>query len=193
MALCEAEISIELREILLKDRPKALYKISSKGTVPVLQINSETIIDESLDIMIWVINKSKINWLEHEKTKQFEMIRVNDTDFKYWLDRYKYSDRYPDKTHENYQKKCGEFLSSYNSILKNKIYLFGEQYQLVDIALFPFIRQCAHINSNWFENNFKNLNTWLNKIKSSSLFLSIMNKYNLWDKEGRGEIVEFKR
>jgi len=51
MALCEAEITVELREILLRDRPEALYKISSKGTVPVLQINSKTIIDESLDIM----------------------------------------------------------------------------------------------------------------------------------------------
>ena len=61
MALCEAEITVELREILLRDRPEALYKISSKGTVPVLQINSEKIIDESLDIMIWIINKSIIS------------------------------------------------------------------------------------------------------------------------------------
>ena len=192
MALCEAEITVELREILLRDRPEALYKISSKGTVPVLQINSEKIIDESLDIMIWIINKSKINWLEHKKTKQLEMIRANDTDFKYWLDRYKYSDRYPDKTHEDYQKKCGKFLNSYNSILKNKQYLFGESYQLTDIALFPFIRQCAYVDCDWFENNFKNLNTWLNKIKSSSLFLSVMNKYDIWNKEERGEIVKFK-
>ena len=193
MALCEAEITVELREILLRDRPKALYEISSKGTVPVLQINSETIIDESLDIIIWVINKSKINWLENEKIKQLEMIRLNDTDFKYWLDRYKYSDRFPEKTHKNYQTKCGEFLNSYNSILKNEQYLFGESYQLTDIALFPFIRQCAYVDCDWFENNFKNLNTWLNKIKSSSLFLSIMNKYDIWNKEERGEIVKFKK
>ena len=120
------------------------------------------------------------------------MIRANDTDFKYWLDRYKYSDRYPDKNHEDYQKKCGKFLNSYNSILKNKQYLFGESYQLTDIALFPFIRQCAYVDCDWFENNFKNLNTWLNKIKSSSLFLSVMNKYDIWNKEERCEIVKFK-
>ena len=120
MALCEAEITVELREILLKDRPEALYKIYSKGTVPVLQINSETIIDESLDIMIWVIKKSSIDWLENEKIKQLEMIKINDTEFKHWLDRYKYADRFPEKTHEDYQAKCGEFLDSYNSILKNR-------------------------------------------------------------------------
>jgi len=191
MALCEAEITVELREILLRDRPEDLYKISSKGTVPVLQINSETIIDESLDIMIWVTNKSKINWLKHEKTKQLEMIRVNDTDFKYWLDRYKYSDRYPDKTHEDYQKKCGEFLSSYNSILKNKIYLFGEQYQLVDIALFPFIRQCANVDFKWFQEEFINLNIWLQKIVSSKLFLSTMKKYEVWNQIDKGFIVNY--
>ena len=193
MALCEAEITVELREILLKDKPEALYKISSKGTVPVLQINQKMIINESLDIMIWVINKSKIDWLENEKIKQLKMIKINDNEFKHWLDKYKYSDRFPEKTHEHYQDKCGEFLGSYNSILKNNQYLFGELYQLTDIALFPFIRQCAHIDYDWFENNFKNLNTWLNKIKSSSLFLSVMNKYDIWDKKGKGEIVEFKK
>ena len=193
MALCEAEITVELREILLKDRPEALYKISSKGTVPVLQINSETFIDESLDIMFWVIKKSNIGWLENEKTKQLKMIKINDNEFKHWLDRYKYADRFPEKTLEDYQAQCGEFLDSYNSILKNKLYLFGESYQLADIALFPFIRQCAYIDYDWFENNFKNLNGWLNKIKSSSLFLSIMNKYDIWNKEGKGEIVKFKR
>jgi len=31
MALCQSKITVELREILLKDRPEALYKISSKG------------------------------------------------------------------------------------------------------------------------------------------------------------------
>ena len=52
MALYEANITVELREILLRDRPKELYNISPKGTVPVLQLNNSTVIDESLNIAI---------------------------------------------------------------------------------------------------------------------------------------------
>ncbi len=52
------------------------------------------------------------------------MIKINDNEFKHWLDRYKYADRFPEKTLEDYQAQCGEFLDSYNSILKNNyIYL----------------------------------------------------------------------
>ena len=64
MALSASNIKIELREILLKDRPQSLYDISSKGTVPALQINDNHIIDESLQIMIWAIEQSKLNWIK---------------------------------------------------------------------------------------------------------------------------------
>ena len=38
MALAHTGISVELREILLSERPDELYAISSKGTVPVLEL-----------------------------------------------------------------------------------------------------------------------------------------------------------
>ena len=38
MALSYSKVSYEHREILLKERPKILYGISAKGTVPVLQL-----------------------------------------------------------------------------------------------------------------------------------------------------------
>ena len=41
MALAEGNFTLEHREILLKDRPDALYNISAKGTVPVLHIDSK--------------------------------------------------------------------------------------------------------------------------------------------------------
>ena len=64
MALSASKTKIELREILLKDRPQSLYDISSKGTVPVLKVNDNHIIDESLQIMIWAISQSKLNWIK---------------------------------------------------------------------------------------------------------------------------------
>ena len=45
MALAYANITIELREILLSDRPDELYTAYSKGTVPVIQHQKGSVID----------------------------------------------------------------------------------------------------------------------------------------------------
>ena len=192
MALSRSEVTIELREISLKDRPASLYKISPKGTVPVLEINENEIIDESLQIMLWAIDQSNLDWLEKNPKIQLDMIKKNDDDFKYWLNRYKYSERFPEKSIDEYQDNCKEILSTYENILSEREYLFDNKYQLADIAIFPLIRQCENVNQNWFSNNFSNLNDWLYRIKTSNLFLSTMNKYELWDQKGTGLIIRFQ-
>ena len=79
-----------------------------------------------------------------------------------------------------------------NTIIYNSNYFFGEHIQLADVALFPFIRQCAHVDLFWFEKTFLNLNKWLNTIKSSTLFLSVMHKYEVWNQNNRGIITIYK-
>jgi len=190
MALSESNISVELREISLKKRPNALYKISSKATVPVLQINDK-IIDESLEIMVWAINQSNCSWLNIYQEQQIELITNNDTKFKYWLDRYKYSNRFPESTFSHYQIECGKILYNYDSFLNDNKYLFGDSLQLADVAIFPFIRQCENVDPSWFEKNFKHLNRWLKIIKISSLFISVMGKYDLWNELSDGEVVNY--
>ena len=54
-AIYFSEIKVEIREVLLSNKPKEMTTISPKGTVPVLQ-DSLSIIDESLDIIIWALN-----------------------------------------------------------------------------------------------------------------------------------------
>ena len=191
MALSASETKIELREILLKDRPQSLYDISSKGTVPVLKINDNHIIDESLQIMIWAISQSKLNWITISPDEQYKLININDIDFKFWLNRYKYSDRFPEQSFEYYQNKCRQILSSHDQILQCNKYFFSSDIQLADVAIFPLIRQCENVDSNWFKNNFPNLNRWFNDIKSSDLFLSVMNKYDIWNQKDSGIILQF--
>ena len=127
---------------------------------------------------------------KNEREKQLEIISINDGEFKYWLDRYKYSDRFPELNRSEYQNACSKFLNTYDIMLKDETYFYGKSYQLADIALFPFIRQCANIDQDWFENNFLNLSNWLNRIKTSTLFLSVMNKYDLWNGMSKGEIIK---
>ena len=94
MVLSYMEVSVELREVLLNERPQSLYKISSKGTVPVLLLNDGKVLDESLDIMLWAIKQGEQKLYEDKLNEQNQLIKYNDTKFKYWLDKYKYHVRY---------------------------------------------------------------------------------------------------
>ena len=76
MALSHADISVELREILLSDRPDEIYTISPKGTVPVLELQDGRVLDESYDIMQWALDQTQTDWKDIYLEKQLAMIKV---------------------------------------------------------------------------------------------------------------------
>ena len=192
MVLSYMEVSVELREVLLNERPQSLYKISSKGTVPVLLLKDGKVLDESLDIMRWAIKQGKQKLYEDKLNEQNQLIKYNDTKFKYWLDKYKYHVRYLEHSREYYQRKCSKTLTEYDMRLKENAYLMGDRIRLADIAIFPFIRQCANVDQNWFNNKYPNLNQWLEIWKQSRLFKSVMMKYNQWRLGDELLIVNFQ-
>ena len=194
MALSYSQIKVELKEILLSNRPSALYAVSQKGTVPVLCINDTTIIDESLDIMKWALMQNDPNlWISFNKRIQFDMITENDNEFKYWLDRYKYFDRYPENNREYYRTKCGGYLTKLNQLLEYNQYLLTNKLLLVDVAIIPFIRQCANVDKYWFNNTYAKLANWLNNIIESKLFVSVMDKYLEYNSEQKPLITNFNK
>ena len=83
------------------------------------------------------------------------------------------------------------FFCQYNLILQEQSFFLGDQISLVDIALMPFVRQGAHVDLNWFSNNFPSLFDWLENLKAQSLFLSIMTKFETWDENSKGQIVKW--
>lgn len=193
MSLAYSRISYEHREILLKNRPKSLFQISSKGTVPVLKLDSGKVIDESIDIMKWALKiDDKHHWYDSEIKQQDRLIENNDGLFKKCLDRYKYHIRFPEKSFEDYQIIIGEFLHDYNIRLESNPYLMGGNIRLVDIAIMPFIRQCANVDLEWFNNEFYNLEKWLSNLISSELFQSVMNKYDPWEEESKGILIKWE-
>ncbi len=192
MVLSYMEVSVELREVLLNERPQSLYKISSKGTVPVLLLKDGKVLDESLDIMRWAIKQGEQKLYEDKLNEQNQIIKYNDTKFKYWLDKYKYHVRYLEHSREYYQSKCSKTLAEYDIRLREHAYLMGDRIRLADIAIFPFIRQCANVDQNWFNNKYPNLNQWLEKWKQSRLFKSVMMKYNQWRLGDELLIVNFQ-
>jgi len=181
----------ELREVLLRDKPPSMLEYSAKGTVPVLILQDGKVIDESLDVIDWALNlNDPDDWQrskDKEKTK--ELIKINDGEFKYHLDRYKYSKRYDNEDPEFHRKKCLKFIESINNELKNSEYIFDDNISYADIVLLPFIRQFRIADIEWFDSlPYDNLKKWLSSFLDSSLLNSIMKKYDLW-KEGDKSIV----
>ncbi len=96
MAIIYVGIPVEIWEVELKNKPQHLLDISPKGTVPVLQLVNGVVIEESLDIMRWALAQhDPEHWLG-VSVEADRLIQWNDGDFKQYLDRYKYADRYPD-------------------------------------------------------------------------------------------------
>ena len=184
LAIAKAEVNVELREVVLRNKPQQLLDISAKGTVPVLELQEGKVIDESIDIMHWALSyHDPDHWLKNASFDDINhLIQWNDGEFKYYLDRYKYADRYPENTETFYREKAEYFLFELEKRLTKQPFLCSEGCSLADIAIFPFIRQFAAVNGNWFElSSYKNLKDWLNQHINSSLFTFVMNKYPAWE------------
>jgi len=187
LAISYSQSQVQLREVALKDKPSEMLAISAKGTVPVLQLSDKHIIDESLDIMIWALEKSDPDhWLAPSLTEMLSLIDENDFEFKTWLDKYKYAPNNTPSLIDSYREKAEEFLFILEQKLLHHPYLFGEKISLADIAIFPFIRQFASVDLDNFEKSeFSQVKKWLNQFKHSELFLSVMDKYPTWSTSGK--------
>ena len=183
MAIAYSDLIVEVREVVLRNKPQHLLDISPKGTVPVLLLNNGTVIEESLDIMTWALFQRDVdNWLINELSEEIEqLIQWNDGEFKFYLDRYKYADRYPEYDEQHYREQAEVFLIELENRLSQHTFICSEHISLADMAIFPFIRQFANVNPAWFENSeYQKLNQWLKHHIESSLFISIMDKYPAW-------------
>ena len=178
MALKIANISVEIREVSLRKKPAHLLQISPKGTVPVLLLPNGTVIEQSLEIMLWALQQHDPQGLmAHDLTVLKCQISQNDTEFKAALNRYKYPERYPEKPQLAYRQQGEVFLQTLENQLNVSAYLHGETPGLADIAIFPFIRQFAAVDNIWFEQSeYPKLRAWLKNWLEGELFLSVMQK-----------------
>ena len=185
-AIRSSNIVVEVREIKLQEKPSKFLKSSPKGTVPVLITNSGQVLEESLDIIYWALNKNDPHkWLAKGKLKNQDVTKLLDdleNKFKPNLDKYKYPNRFSGVNRYLYRDKNLCFLKKLNSHLENNKSLNCEHLTLLDYAIFPFIRQFRNVDQEWFDKlNFSFLNKWINQILDSQDFSSIMNKFKKWE------------
>jgi glutathione S-transferase len=185
MSLYKAGFIVELREIELKNKPEQMIEVSPKGTVPVLVLPDSTVIDESLDIMKWALGKNDPDgWLNADEAEMKFLIERNDNKFKQALDHYKYPGRYPDEICTGAREICAEILNDLNNRLKKHQQLLSNNIVMADIALFPFIRQCAFVDKEWFNNlPVPYLQRWLKGHLESTLFKAVMMKFKIWSQD----------
>jgi len=187
-----AELSVELREITLKNKPEQMLAISPKGTVPVLQLSDGSVIEESAEIMMWALEQNDPQGLLDEKVSSQAnvLIAQNDNEFKQWLDRYKYADRHPEMTQIEYRQKGEIFLQHLETLLTKNTCLLSNSVTVADIGIMPFVRQFAHVDHDvFYELPYPKLQLWLQYWLEYPLFVQAMTKFQPWQ-EG-DEVVVF--
>jgi len=181
MALLVSETPVRLREVVLREKPDEMIAASPKATVPVLVLGEGTVIDESLDIMLWALERNDPqDWLI-TKEHAAPLIAEADGDFKDHLDRYKYPNRYEGV--DPYARRAAglEFLQRLEEKIAATGQISGCNPGLADYAIFPFIRQFANVDRHWFDTQpLPALQKWLHDHLQSILFQSIMIKYPQW-------------
>ncbi len=184
LALHVAEIDYAHREILLKQKPHAMLKLSPKGTVPVLHLQEGRVLEQSLDIMHWALNqRDPEGWLGIEARQSQELISSNDGAFKHALDKYKYHVRFPEHSQETYRQDAELFLATLEKqLLKHQgLGLVATRISLADMAIMPFVRQFSRVEPEWFATcPYPSLRQWLQGIENSERFAAIMTKHTVW-------------
>jgi len=185
LALEASGVEVELREIIFRDKAPEFLATSPKGTVPVLVVDNDLLLEESLDIIRWSMDTSKAGELldpdAGSKDKAIALIERMDADFKPHLDTYKYASRYEDVDGIASRNQGSKFIYELENMLAGQPYLYGQKRSVADIGVAPFVRQFAHVDQDWFyAQDWKNVITWLDVFKASPEFLRIMKKYPKW-------------
>ena len=180
MALKLAGIKVEIREISLRDKPEHMLQLSPKATVPVLVLPDGSIIEESIEIMLFALKAHALGATLYQTNGHAgvtALISQNDTDFKQALDAYKYPERFPAQPQLVYRQQGEVFLQQLENLLQQNTYLFEATPTFADYAIFPFVRQFSAVDIAWFESaNHPKLRAWLKNLVESDLFKSVMEK-----------------
>ena len=182
MALAQSGIAVQIREVALRDKPAEMLAISPKATVPVLQLPDGRVLDESVDIMLWALRGNDPQaWLplapvDADKARQW--VTRNDAQFKPLLDCYKYAPRHPQYTQQQHRQRAQDaFVLPLDTLLRTRAFLLGDFACWADVALFPFLRQFAMVEPDWFaQAPLAGLQRWLERWTESAIFRAVMSR-----------------
>jgi glutathione S-transferase len=206
LAIYAAKQQVQLRDLVLSNKPAEMLAVSPKGTVPVLVTASNFVIDESLAIMQWAFSQTDPDDYLHKKVpnkaelnkevlnkevlnkealnalaEMLAVIEIFDHEFKGHLEKYRCSKRYHEPSLIADRQQCEAYLADLESRLCQYQYLMSDKPSLVDLALMPFIRQFARVERQWYlQSPYPKLRQWLNGYLQSRMFSKVMEQHPLW-------------
>jgi len=197
IAIFKAKQTVLLRDLVLTNKPQEMLAASPKGTVPVVVLDNGTVIEESLEVMLWALNETDPDNLLHSPldkanrgidksperapAEMLSLIYEFDHGFKGCLEQYKCAKRYKENNLLEYRAACQRYVQNLEERLTQHLFLMSDKESLVDIALLPFIRQFARVERQWYlQAPYPKVRQWLNNYLQSSLFSKVMAKYPLW-------------
>jgi len=178
LALMVSGTACTIREVKLSRKPAELIAASPKATVPVIVKADGGVIEQSLEIMRWALERNDPeDWLAREDRA---LIEANDGPFKHHLDRYKYPHRHGSDPAEH-RAAALDLLGALEERLASQANLCGDERGITDAAIFPFVRQFAETDRAWFDAQpLPGLQAWLRGHLSSPLFSAIMVRLEPW-------------
>jgi UPF0176 protein len=187
LALHVSAVTVELREIVLRDKPVELLRANPLATVPVLILPDGQVLAQSLDVMRWALQQNDPQgWLTPEQTgcaaTVARWLQANDGPFKGWLDAYKYPQRHPAKPQAAWREQAlVEHLLPMAQQLASTGYLVADRPTLADMALMPFIRQFAAVDADWWAHCAPApLRRWLKDLLADQALYAVMRKVAVW-------------
>lgn len=190
LAIVASGQKVNVREIVLRDKPQQMLALSPKGTVPVLLLPDGKVLEQSLDIMQWALRLSDphglLNLSAEETVLAGQLIELLDVEFKQHLDRYKYPERYAAKEDgfdRMFHRSAGvEILSRWSDSVESGGHLIGKRLTWVDLAVLPFVRQFRIPEPEWFDAlpQLAALSQRLAEFVESAWFEAVMVKLHPW-------------
>ncbi len=190
LALLQAGVSVELREVDLRRKPAELLACSSAATVPVLDLGGGQVLAQSLDIVRWALSRhDSEGWLVRgEPARDQRLVAITDGEFKHWLDRTKYAERFPEHSASVYRaaaERC--LIEPLEDALRASGHLGADAPNWADAAIFPFVRQFAGIDAAaWSASPWAATKHWLDSWLNSTPFATCMVKHPVWQSGASG-------
>ena len=197
LAIYASGQQVQLRDLVLSNKPDEMRVASPKGTVPVLVTTDNLVIDESLSIMQWAFSQTDPDdYLNIEASNSMvdilSVISVFDNEFKGHLEKYRCSKRYHEPSLKEDRQQCEYYLDDLELRLCLHQYLMSDKPSLTDLALMPFIRQFSRVERQWYlQSPYPKLRQWLNGFLQSRMFSKSMVQYPLW--QDSKEVIIFGR
>jgi glutathione S-transferase len=186
MALLKARRCVLIRAIKLNNKPIEMLAVSPKGSVPVLVVSDDVIIEESLEVMLWALAQNDPDDLLHIKQPDAlpDMITTIiefEIGFIPSLEAYSCARRYHDDSLDERRLACQVYLQQLEDTLNVQSFLYSNKESVLDIALMPFIRKFSRIEKKWYRNSpYPHLRAWLERYMQSPVFSKVMAEHELW-------------